>query len=195
MTSKTLSKRQEKTRLALMKAFLTLIVRDGFDQISVTEIAEAADYGRWTFYQYFDSKEDMAWQCFVYWMLQLDRYLVEAVQGLESPAREYESWRLIFYAFQAQNDFFSKLGSIWFSLWHKKAKEFLIEQFLQHLNTGTFKLMEGVRPHIAARLYVVAIAELLETWGYDPTLGDAETLVDEFFIFIFNQKPPKPSKN
>src|SRR5262249_7739447 len=145
-----------------MNALLRLIVERGLDRITVTDIANEADYGRWTFYQYFESKEDVAWATFVHWMTQLDSYLVAAVQHIESPQREYESWRLIFQAFQQQIPFFTRLGSLMNSIWYARAKEFLVEQFLQHLRDGHFALMDGVRPEIAARLYVVSIMELLE---------------------------------
>lgn len=174
-----------------MQALMRLFLEKGLDQISVTDIANEANYGRWTFYQYFDSREDVAWATFIYWMTQLDSYLIAAVQHLESPRREYESWRIIFQEFQRQRHFFMRLESIMTSEWHARAKEFLIQQFLGHLHAGRFQLMQGVRPEIAARLYVVAIMDLLEYWGRTPDLGDGETLVDEFFTFIFNQAPPK----
>ncbi|HEX2619372.1 MAG TPA: TetR/AcrR family transcriptional regulator [Phototrophicaceae bacterium] len=191
----TLSKRQQKTRLAFMDALLTLVVEKGFDQITVTDIANEANYGRWTFYQYFDSKEEAAWATFVYWMTQLDTYLVAAVQHLDSPYREYESWRLIFQAFHQQKSFLMRLDSVFASRWYVRAKDFLVQQFLNHLREGHFKLMDGVRPEIAARLYVVALMELLEYWGRTPELGDLDTLVDEFYIFIFNQPPPPPRQS
>ncbi len=194
LNNQSLSRRQEKTRLAFMDAFLRLVIEHGLDHISVTDIANEADYGRWAFYQYFESKEDVAWETFVYWMTQLDTYVVQAVSHLQSPQREYESWRIIFRAFQQQKDFLTRLDSLIASKWHVKAKEFLFQQFFQHLRNGHFALMDGVRPEIAARLYVVALMELLEYWGRNPDLGDADKLVDEFFSFIFNQVPPKHDK-
>jgi AcrR family transcriptional regulator len=186
-----LSKRREKTRLAFMNALLRLVIERGLDRITVTDIANAADYGRWVFYQYFESKEDAAWATFVHWMNQLDAYLLAAVKDLESPRREYESWRIIFQAFQQQKDFLMRLDSLIASKWHARAKEFLIQQFLQHLNAGHYQLMSGVRPEIAARLYVVAIMEMLEYWGRHPEAGDLESMVDEFFTFIFNRAPAR----
>src|ERR1700753_2430898 len=112
MNDKPLSHRQQKTRLAFMTALLRLVIEKGLDQITVTDIANEANYGRWTFYQYFKSPEDAAWATFVHWMTQLDRYLVSAVQHLESPQREYESWRIIFHAFQQQTPFLMRLDSI-----------------------------------------------------------------------------------
>jgi AcrR family transcriptional regulator len=186
-----LTKRQEKTRLAFMQALLRLLLKSSLDHITVTEIANEADYGRWTFYQYFESKEDVAWATFVYWMTELDNYLIAATKHLESPQREYESWRIIFSAFHEQRAFFSRLDSVMVSIWHFRAKEFLVEQFLEHLHQGHFTLMETIRPEIAARLYVVALMELLEHWGRNPEIGTSESLVDEFFTFIFKQAPPK----
>ncbi len=191
LNAEQLSRRQQKTRLAFMHALLRLVTERGFDQISVSDIANEADYGRWTFYQYFASKEDAAWATFVHWMTLLDAHLIQAVQHLESPRREYESWRILFTAFDQQKHFLLRLDSVITSAWHARAKEFLVQQFLGHIQAGRFTLMDGVRPEIAARLYVVAIMELLETWGGNPDLGDRDQIVDEFFRFIFNQPPPR----
>lgn len=190
MGAKQLSNRQHKTRLIFMQAVLRLVVQHGLDRVTVTDIAREADYGRWTFYQYFDSKEDAVWASFVHWMTQLDAYVVATVQHLPAPQREYESWRLLFHAFEQQRAFFVRLDSLMTSVWRERAKEFLIAQFLGHLQAGRFGLMVGVRPEIAARLYVASVMELMEHWAKHPELGDSERLLDEFFIFIFNQTPP-----
>ena len=110
MTLQTLSRKQEKTRLIFMNAFLRLVTEHGLDQITVSDIANEADYGRWTFYQYFESKEDVAWATFQYWMNELDKTLIAAVKSFESPRREYESWRIIFMAFHEQRNFFMPFG-------------------------------------------------------------------------------------
>lgn len=188
------SPRQQKTRLAFMEALLRLVIERGLDRITVTDIANEANFGRWAFYQYFDSKEAAAWETFVYWMTQLDAFLIAAVEHLPSPQREYESWRLIFRAVHQQRSFFSRLGRLTSTEWYGKAKEFVYQQFLDHLRVGHYKLMDGVRPEVAARLYVAAIMELLELWARNPDIGDIDTLTDEFFTFIFNQPPPRQGK-
>ncbi|GAB4511800.1 MAG: hypothetical protein OHK0046_10400 [Anaerolineae bacterium] len=190
MDEATLSRRQQKTRLAFMNALLRLLAERGLDQITVTDIANEANYGRWAFYQYFSSKEHVAYATFVHWMNTLDAHLILAVQDLESPYREYQSWRLLFQAFDQHRAFLMRIGSAVASEWRVQVKEFLIDQFLGHLLAGRFALMAGVRPEIAARLYVVAVMELLEYWGRTPDLGDEAMLVDEFFTFMFKQPPP-----
>jgi len=190
MTDALLSQRRQKTRLIFIHAFLRLIVTRDLDKITVSDIANEADYGRWAFYQYFESKEAIAFAAFFYWMNELDAYVLSVVKDLASPEREYRSWNILCRAFEQQQAFFSRLDSLIASEWYSRAKEFLVEQFLSHLRTGRFALMNGVRPEIAARLYVVSIMELIEYWHSHPETESIDALVDEFFIFIFNQAPP-----
>ncbi len=190
LTTPVLSRRQQKTRLILMNAFLHLLAERDLEQITVTDIANQANYGRWTFYQYFDSKEDIAWASFVYWMTRLDADLIAAVQHLTSPHREYQSWRIIFAAVNQQRAFFSRLDSLIQSRWYFRAREFLIQQFLGHMQAGHFALPPGIRAETAARLYVAALLELLTHWIQHAHSDSPVTLVNEFYTFIFNQPPP-----
>jgi AcrR family transcriptional regulator len=50
-------RRQRETREKIFRAALELFERNGFEQTSVAEIAEAADIGKGTFFLYFPSKE------------------------------------------------------------------------------------------------------------------------------------------
>jgi AcrR family transcriptional regulator len=51
--------RGERTRAAILSAFVGLIFRNGFDHISVQSIAAEAGIARSTFYEHFSSKEDV----------------------------------------------------------------------------------------------------------------------------------------
>jgi AcrR family transcriptional regulator len=192
MDQTTLSKRAQKTRLAFLNATLQLIAERGLDRVTVAAIADEAGYGRWTFYQYFESKEAAVYGVFVHWMNQLDRYLIAAVQDLPSPRREYESWRIIFQACVQQRAFLTQINQTAFSVWRDRVKEFLIQQFLQHIQAGRFALMDRVQPELAARLYVVSRMEALDYWGRTHEIVEnIDPLVDEFFMFMFKQNPPK----
>lgn len=52
-------RRVERTRLALLNAFRDLILSSGYDRMKIGEIIAAADVGRSTFYEHFDSKDDI----------------------------------------------------------------------------------------------------------------------------------------
>ena len=52
-----MDRRQRKTRVAIFDAFIELLSKKSFAQITVGEIIEKADVGRATFYSHFETKE------------------------------------------------------------------------------------------------------------------------------------------
>jgi AcrR family transcriptional regulator len=52
-------RRTERTRAALMSAFVALILADGYDAVTVERVTERANVGRSTFYMHYKSKEDI----------------------------------------------------------------------------------------------------------------------------------------
>ena len=54
-----LDTRSERSRAAILGAFITLIFRDGFERLSVGAIVAEAGVARSTFYEHFSGKEDV----------------------------------------------------------------------------------------------------------------------------------------
>ena len=52
-------RRTERTRAALMSAFVNLLLNEGYDAVSVERVAERANVGRSTFYMHYTGKEDI----------------------------------------------------------------------------------------------------------------------------------------
>lgn len=52
-------RRTERTRAALMSAFVHLLLNEGYDAVSVERVAERANVGRSTFYMHFTGKDDI----------------------------------------------------------------------------------------------------------------------------------------
>jgi AcrR family transcriptional regulator len=57
------TKRSETTRKDIMSAFTRLVLADGFENVSVCQVVEAAGVARSTFYEYFSDKEDVLQAC------------------------------------------------------------------------------------------------------------------------------------
>lgn len=55
----TIESRGERSRAAILSAFVELIFRDGFEKVSVQGIVTSAGIARSTFYEHFSSKEDV----------------------------------------------------------------------------------------------------------------------------------------
>ena len=52
-----MDRRQKKTRDAIFKAFIDLLSKKHYNQVTVGEIIERADVGRATFYAHFETKD------------------------------------------------------------------------------------------------------------------------------------------
>jgi AcrR family transcriptional regulator len=54
-----LDRRTERTRAALMSAFVNVLLSEGYDAVTVERVAEQANVGRSTFYMHYKSKEEI----------------------------------------------------------------------------------------------------------------------------------------
>lgn len=89
-----LSRRSRKrlgTRHAISNAATRLFAERGFDQVTIEEIAEAADVGRMTVFNHFRRKEDMFFDLDQEWRDDLLIALVERPAGV-SPIKAFRSF-------------------------------------------------------------------------------------------------------
>lgn len=56
-------RRTQRTRELLQKALIELIAERGYDTITIQDIADRANVGRTTFYQHYNSKDDLFMSC------------------------------------------------------------------------------------------------------------------------------------
>jgi len=57
-----MDRRQQKTRQAIIDAFVSLLNKSSYEKVSVKDIIEAANVGRSTFYSHFETKDELARQ-------------------------------------------------------------------------------------------------------------------------------------
>ena len=114
-------RRIQKSRKAINKAFIDLLVEKGFSAISVHDIALKADINRGTFYLHYEDKYDLFKKC----VDELLRELIENVGnigletgGINSGLNENNPYVQLFYHFQKYSIFykamFSDKGDIYF---------------------------------------------------------------------------------
>lgn len=82
------SRKRLGTRQAISDAATRLFAERGFDQVTVDEIAEAADVGRMTVFNHFRRKEDMFFDLDPEWREELSHALVEREAGV-SPVEAF----------------------------------------------------------------------------------------------------------
>src|SRR3954470_8311501 len=59
MANKPIDRRVARTRAMLQQAHISLILKKGYEAITVDEICDAANVGRSTFYAHYTSKDDL----------------------------------------------------------------------------------------------------------------------------------------
>ena len=80
VTETTVAPRAE-TRARIEQAALDRFLRDGFEPVTIDDVAEAAGIGRRTFFRYFATKADAVWGDFDAHVARLDRLLAAAPAG------------------------------------------------------------------------------------------------------------------
>lgn len=83
------ARRQQRTREMLIQAASVVMSEKGVDAATMLEIAERADMGAGTVYNYFKSKEDLAIAVLEEMMHGLAVRIEEATQSFEDPAQVY----------------------------------------------------------------------------------------------------------
>ncbi|MAS35208.1 MAG: hypothetical protein CL610_14445 [Anaerolineaceae bacterium] len=183
------SRAAQRTRVALLRAALELILEHGYDRVSVADITRLADYGRSTFYLHFRDKEDLVWALLYNQIAQLDAQIVAAVEPLKSPQREYMAWRMIFETIEQQRSFFLQMDGELSRRLRQMQKVQLISNFERQLRDGYYSLLTDVPPELGARFIVGALLELLDYWLQHPEAGTPEVMARHMFRLVFRRDP------
>jgi AcrR family transcriptional regulator len=189
MSTKRFERMKKRTYEALLNSGLGLILKHGYNSVSVADIAREADYGRSTFYLYFTDKEDLAFQLLMYQTNQLDQYLIDAVGQYPHPRREWEAWRMIVHSVEHDKQFFLQMdGDVSRRLLQQRTFA-LHEVFEKNLRSKFIDYGLDVPVEFQARFLVGATQDVLEYWLVHPELGDADTVAAYFYEMLFRQKP------
>ena len=183
--------RRAKIRNAFLNAAFQLIMEQGYDAVTVTDIARLADYGRSTFYLHFKDKEALVWAMLEQYMSAIDERIIDSVTGLDSPLREWRAWQIIFMETDRQRQFWLMLDGELSRRLRQIQRDYLNQVFEQQLRAGQYSLMiDDVPFEIQTRFVDGAMLEILDYWLTHPEIGDAEQMAAYFFTLVFRQSPP-----
>jgi AcrR family transcriptional regulator len=148
-------RRTERTRAALMSAFVGVLLAEGYDTLKVERVCERANIGRSTFYLHYTGKEDILRQC-----MQRPSSVLAVLVGNELPPDVLVKQLLHFHEQRRRNHIFF-LGHVR-TAWTRVLAE-LIEPRLAKLVRA-----HRARPILALPFASLQIAEaqlaLIATW-------------------------------
>lgn len=190
MTKQTRSRQQQRTRKALMDATIKLIILHGYDTLTITAICQEADYTRRAFYLHFKSRDDIVQCILVEWFLKYQQDLMEAIQVLDSPVREYTLWNNGLNVISKNITFFRQLPDLLTHDLGVPIREAIGQAILGNIVNNEVKFREGITPELLARMDMNLMGMVVRTLKQGGEFSDAKQLVDDHFRLIFNQEPP-----
>lgn len=143
-------RRSERTRTQIMQAFTRLVFADGFENISVLAVVDAAGIARSTFYEHFSDKEDVLRAC----MTGFFAIVADCVSEDEVPAQLTRVLAHLWENRRLTDGVFSGQARVVLS----RNQADLIE----------LRLRQNRKLHLPSRLAAIEIAEgqlaLIESW-------------------------------
>ena len=185
-------RRRQQTRKLLVQTALQLVLKKGYEAITIQDITDGADLGRGTFYIHFKDKEEVVWTAFRELFQELER---EAHQRLDRSAPQVEYYGLlnIFHHVEKNRDIyrvmFGRQGS---TVLTARAQDFLVEAFLYDIRRAPnppevdFHLPE----EIEAQILVGAISRLILWWLETPNHYTPEQMATMTYQALFRKQPP-----
>lgn len=145
-----------KSQKAIQSTFLSMLIKDGFDEITVKKITEQADISRKTFYLHYLDKYDL-----------LDIIINKKLEELEEICEQKKEKGFIegtviwFNYFDENKDFFSALFSSKSTVsFRKQLLDFMMNQLSKKINN----LSADKDPEILLRFLSMAVLGILESF-------------------------------
>ena len=91
---------KEEKKAQILEASIKVLAEKGWNKTKISDIAEAADIGKGTVYEYFRSKDEVFAASFQYFMTQVENSVAERLSSIDDPLEQllayFYSWADIF---------------------------------------------------------------------------------------------------
>lgn len=175
-----MDRRIQKSKQAIMEAFMALVLEKDLENITIGEIAEKANVNRGTIYLHFTDKYDLRDKC-------LDYYLTKLTETCKQDHKEEKlasksSLLRVFDHLEVNYNFYSSMLSNKESpIFRKRMKEIFKDGLINRLDLSETK----AKKEISVEFFVSAGVGVLEWWIYNSMPYPKSIIVDELWQ-LFN---------
>lgn len=175
-----MDRRIQKSKQAIMDAFMTLILKNNLESITIGEIAEKANVNRGTIYLHFTDKYDLRDKCLDYYLTQLTKaciqdHKVEKITSRSSLIRIFEHIE-VNYEF-----YFAMLSNKESTVFRKRMKEIFKDGLINRIDLSEQK----ANKEISVEFLISAGVGVLEWWIYNSKPYPAPIIVEQLWQ-LFN---------
>lgn len=158
-------RRVKRTKKSIREAFLSLLEQKDYDQITVTDIIEKADYNRATFYRHYHDKAELVDEI-------VEQQIELLIEAILQPLKNKKTVNIQSLKPEEITLFNHVMEEIeFYKLWHKfKTIPNVTNKFidaLKHLHSNNIELMtsvENIDKNVYTEFYVYGIVGILFTW-------------------------------
>ncbi|AOT69523.1 TetR/AcrR family transcriptional regulator [Geosporobacter ferrireducens] len=175
-----MDRRIQKSKQAIMDAFMTLILEKDLENITISEIAEKANVNRGTIYLHFADKYDLRDKCLDNYLIQLTKacihdHTLEKITSKSSLIRIFEHLEVNYKFYSAM------LSNKESPVFRKRMKEIFKEGLLDGLDLSE----EKASKEISVEFLVSAGVGVLEWWIYNSKPYPTPIIVEQLWQ-LFN---------
>lgn len=183
-------RRKQKTHTSLIQAAVELIIEKGYQEVSIQDITDRADYSRTTFYLHFDDIEGLVWE---YFNSVWKEHAALASQLRKEAADEkpplYFEILADFLLAQENRDFYRVIfsGSSPATV-YDETKHSLVADMEDRIQRYPELSPPGLPPHLAAHYIFGAITQSIVWWLEDEKDLSPQQMAEMIFQFLTRQQ-------
>lgn len=171
-----MDRRIQKSKQAIMDAFMILVLEKDLESITVGEIAEKANVNRGTIYLHFTDKYDLRDKCLDYYLTQLTKtcvqdHKVEKIASKSSLIRVFEHLEVNYETYSAM------LSNKESSVFRKRMKEIFKDGLINRIDLSEQK----VNKEVSVEFLVSAGVGVLEWWIYNSKPYPAPIIAEQLW--------------
>jgi len=176
-----MDRRIQKTRNAIIEAFVDLMAEKNFEQITINEIAERANVNRGTIYLHYVDKHDLLEQCIE---MHLDQLFQKCPPGGDTDSFSSKDAMLRMFEYLEQNALF--YSTILTNKGIPAFRKRLLDMATNSLNEQIYKgnIHQNIRNEVLVQFLASAGVGVIEWWITNSMPYPAKDMVEEFWQLL-----------
>ncbi|MWV43154.1 TetR family transcriptional regulator [Paenibacillus sp. HJL G12] len=185
MSNEKLDRRARRTRQAIRSAFVELILEEGYDSVTIQDVADKADYNRGTFYKHYVGKDELLNEIREHFLRGIRQALLDPYPGMEEvdATQIYPSSLKLFEHIEDHKNEFKALLSI-----HKSISKDLYEALRQSMREDMHMEMEPSDPPLDYELMLSyrlsATVGVIMHWAENDFKYSATYMADQLLALV-----------
>ena len=185
----TYERKRESTRRRILSAAIDLLADEGYDNLTITAIADAADVGRGTVYRYFGDLDELVLHIFLLYEEQVREAVYAYMAQAESPQKEYMAWQIAFEQAAIIKPLFQNMHSPEAQILWQQFEQVMIQYFQKSLEQGGFRYPTWMQlPYdVMATFTAGAVMSVMRRWFAGDLAYSAQQLGEMVYRLLYHE--------